>query len=245
MDHEKKIEGRITRYLEMVAANIGGVPADEQEEILRNVESHIYEALNVRAGENPTIADVEAVLAEMDPPESYAETDKHTAESATDVPVAGAKICKTAVVGALWIPFGFLVLLLVLHSRVVHGQESGLFIISYISLFVILPLSVLSPFGSTALGWIAISKIKSARGRLIGMPLAVGVALFYPLCALDGVLAYCATLLCQDSWRDHWQWVTVVSAIIILALDFFIIRAVWKWASRHGRPSKTPENQEQ
>ena len=74
MDHEKKIEGRITRYLEMVAANIGGVPADEQEEILRNVESHIYEALSERAGENPTIADVEAVLAEMDPPETYAET---------------------------------------------------------------------------------------------------------------------------------------------------------------------------
>ena len=244
MNQKKEIEERITRYLEMVAANIAGVPADEKEEILRNVESHIYEALSERAGENPTIADVEAVLAEMDPPDSYAGTDKNAGESATNVPVSDAKICKTALLGTLWIPFGFLVVFVFMGVAVGNPlQESALFIIwKHIKLTVILPFALSSPFGSTTLGWIAVSKIRSAHGRLIGMPLAVGVGLFYPLCALDGVLAYCAALLCQGSWRNHWQWVAVISAIIILALDFYIIRVVWKWACRNGCPSKAPED---
>jgi len=67
------IEQRITRYLSEVEENLQDVGAEERRETLRQVEEHLREALRERAGGEPTLADLESVLADMAAPDSYRE----------------------------------------------------------------------------------------------------------------------------------------------------------------------------
>jgi hypothetical protein len=62
----------IDAHLARVASHLAGLDAETRAEILRSVESQIHEALRHHAGDQPTHADLQAVLAGMDPPESYA-----------------------------------------------------------------------------------------------------------------------------------------------------------------------------
>jgi hypothetical protein len=54
-------------------------------------------------------------------------------------------------------------------------------------------------FGTTILGWIAVSQIRRSMGRLQGMGLAVFDGMVFPLLVLDGILAglilYAVTLV--------------------------------------------------
>jgi hypothetical protein len=79
-------------FLDRVAAHLGPVPDDERRELLTDLESHIHEALETRlSGRKPTLEDLQAVLAEMDPPESYGEslqTDKPTPAVKTGLAIA-------------------------------------------------------------------------------------------------------------------------------------------------------------
>lgn len=60
---------RIDRFLGRVEAHLADRSEEEREELLRDLESHLHDALAGR--ETASRADVEAVIAEMDPPESY------------------------------------------------------------------------------------------------------------------------------------------------------------------------------
>ena len=63
----------IRRYLNAVKSSMTAAPADEQRDILNELEAHIREALASRLhGAEVSVADVDAVLADMDSPESYA-----------------------------------------------------------------------------------------------------------------------------------------------------------------------------
>ncbi|HUW56376.1 MAG TPA: hypothetical protein VMZ92_07045 [Planctomycetota bacterium] len=73
MNTETHVERGVRDFLDRVAEHLGAVPEDEKREILTDLASHIHEALASRVSERePTLADLEQVLAEMDPPESYA-----------------------------------------------------------------------------------------------------------------------------------------------------------------------------
>ncbi len=106
------------------------------------------------------------------------------------------------------------------------GEPPEVAIWQWIARFTILPLGLLAPIGCTALGCLGISRIRSSRGRLIGLPLAVAVALLYPLLVLDGVLLSFGNSLADGS--EYWRIYLAVTALIILGLDVFIIRAVWR-----------------
>ncbi|MHC4982295.1 MAG: HAAS signaling domain-containing protein, partial [Planctomycetota bacterium] len=67
----QEIGKRINKYLAAVESNLRGTPEAEGREILSSLKAHIHDALAARAGDRPTAEDVEAVLVEMDPPESY------------------------------------------------------------------------------------------------------------------------------------------------------------------------------
>jgi hypothetical protein len=73
-DQEKKIEQRINDHLEATdrALSAKGVPFGERRSITADVEAHIKEML-AAIGNEPTEADVEAILRKLDPPESYGE----------------------------------------------------------------------------------------------------------------------------------------------------------------------------
>jgi hypothetical protein len=71
-ERSEQIRVKIQSYLKDVAAHLEGMPVGDQHELLRQLESHIHEALRARmGGMEADVSDVEAVLLTMDPPESY------------------------------------------------------------------------------------------------------------------------------------------------------------------------------
>jgi len=71
MNPSSPVEAKIEAYLRAVEAQLGGSPAAKKE-LVTELREHIDEALRRRSSA-PTVDEVEAVLAELDPPESYRE----------------------------------------------------------------------------------------------------------------------------------------------------------------------------
>lgn len=65
------LKTRIYHHIGDVQKHLGELPADEQREILQSLETHIHDALESRSNGQPDPELLEAILAEMDPPESY------------------------------------------------------------------------------------------------------------------------------------------------------------------------------
>jgi hypothetical protein len=68
---DTEVRARIERYLGRVEAHLEGVPEEEREEVLRDVEAHVYDALARREIEGTPEEVAKAVLREMDPPSSW------------------------------------------------------------------------------------------------------------------------------------------------------------------------------
>ncbi len=65
----------IDRYLSSMSDALRTRPESERAELLRQMETHILDALRQRAGDAPSEADIEAVLAGLDAPEYFAAAD--------------------------------------------------------------------------------------------------------------------------------------------------------------------------
>lgn len=72
MTNHNDIGKRIQQYLDEIEAHLNQ-PHSQKSEVLQNVEVHIRDALARKSENNPNIDDLEAVIAEMDSPESYGE----------------------------------------------------------------------------------------------------------------------------------------------------------------------------
>jgi len=57
-----------------------------------------------------------------------------------------------------------------------------------VTIIILVP-GLAAPFGTTILGWLAVSDIRRVNGRLSGLPLAVFDGLLFPLLVLDVFLA--------------------------------------------------------
>jgi hypothetical protein len=98
-----EVQGGISRYLTEVATYLDGRTPEEKRELLAEVESHIHEALS-RCGHEPTPPDLEAVLAEMAPPESYAVAGREgeaQGQTPASRPQSGATLAKWALAFAI------------------------------------------------------------------------------------------------------------------------------------------------
>ena len=104
MAEPQAIRSAIDDHLRRVASHLGNLDVVSRAEILRDVESHIEEALAEHAGSPPTRSDIQAVLAGMDPPESYAAlgqppargTSRLSAVAVLAVTVLAALLCVVA-----------------------------------------------------------------------------------------------------------------------------------------------------
>ena len=67
----KETKKLINTYLKSVKKSIRNRSNGEKLELLRSMEEHIYGALDARFSKSPTLAEVQSVLDEMDPPESF------------------------------------------------------------------------------------------------------------------------------------------------------------------------------
>ncbi len=66
-----ELKTRIYEHIGQVRNHLGAFAVDEQREILESIETHIHDALESRSEGEPTMDLLEAIVAELDPPESY------------------------------------------------------------------------------------------------------------------------------------------------------------------------------
>ena len=154
---------------------------------------------------------------------------------------------RTAIVGACWIAFGLIPVILFALAKCLAAQQFRESPVQFI--FHVLgnpPLLALAAtfgttllLGPTLLGWIAVRQIRRSEGKLYGLGLAVFDGLLLPLLALDTLL-----LAADLSGRHHvtgpgltpgvtmaqlnipgWPMLLVFGLLIIV--DWLVIRAVW------------------
>ena len=116
----------------------------------------------------------------------------------------------------------------------------------------LLAIFLLAPFGVTILGWMAVTRIRRSAGKLQGLGLAVFDGLLFPLLAFDLIVGPICLIVIKmlmglsfDTTRylEIWNpvigpslardWATVATVLTAMTVDFFVIRAVWRRASRH------------
>ncbi|HXG47411.1 MAG TPA: serine/threonine-protein kinase, partial [Methylomirabilota bacterium] len=156
-------------------------------------------------------------------------------------------ISRKAVIAACWAPFAFLAAFSYFFARtVVHVPDDATTMPEssaqwwQVLLFVtVLPLGLTAPFGTTILGWLAVGDIRRSRGRVGGLPLAVGAGLLFPLLAFDGLLAWLWTTAVRamaegagESFSTApWPALATIGAVVLsLIATFDISRRVWRAA---------------
>jgi len=139
------------------------------------------------------------------------------------------RLSRLSIIGAIILPIGiFLVFLLIPVSTSTSATSVTLW--QNVLRFTLLPLSIIAPFASTALGLLGISEIRKSDGKIYGLPLAVFVSLFYPIILLDVLLFVVGWSLLgniQVSSIIPLAWLTMV-----LVIDYIIVRLTWRAATR-------------
>ncbi len=145
-------------------------------------------------------------------------------KASSSSPATEPRFSRTAIVGACWSIFGILAALftLVALEEGLPGRTPtrvGLF-----GAVVLVPLGLTSIFGTTILGWTAVSQIRGSAGRLYGLGLAVFDGLLFPLLLLDALVFVVLHALTADVFRSGFL---IMALIVCLVLDWRI--AWWVW----------------
>jgi serine/threonine protein kinase len=98
---------------------------------------------------------------------------------------------RLAIWGAVWASFSALLALAVIFADFHHGDSARgtMSAGGILLLFVLVPLGITAPLGTTFLGWIAVARIRRSGERIRRMNLALFDALFFPLLAVDAVIS--------------------------------------------------------
>lgn len=252
LEARRLIDAHLDAIERVLAA--AGRSRDERRQVAHDVESQILEMLAARApgvAGSAGVAEVRAVLEEMDPPEAYGVDSEGAAAMvvAVDSAVVTPRISRTAVVGAVWAALffaSFVAFFWTMKADVGAPKPPPWLSLLQIVGIVVALIGLVAPIGTTACGLVAISQIRSANGRLCGMPLAVVDALFFPLLILDGVIAKGAAAIYE---ANHYGYspggqsnlslvLTAVAVLVIVILDVVVVRAVWRAVRQGGGPSE-------
>ena len=146
MTYDKPIRDAVATYLRAVESHLANISADERAGIVHDVEGHIYEALDRRAGDEATAEDLRAVLEAMDPPESYAQAGDGGAMAGTRGMTKG-KIALCISLGSV-LAAGLIVLLA--PRQLPYWIPSFLFLGGQLAAIVLGALDWANPFGKAA-----------------------------------------------------------------------------------------------
>ena len=190
----------------------------------------------------------------------------------------GPHFSRTAIVGAIWTSFVFISFLAMFmpwtgaftqYGGLAWWQAFCIFLFAHgLPMFnpnspawrmcTILPLGLTAPFGTTILGWIAVSQIRRSAGKLHGLWLAVFDGLLFPLLALGAAIYYLTApwlgVLIRELNRNNptasiGTEVELVRSIyfaitfsVFAGLSWFIIRRVWREVNKGvaGTPPAAP-----
>jgi len=213
MDLPPDVRIHVDVYLDAVRAAqmAAGVPSDEAAGIRDDLRAQIYDMLSARAaGRAPAPEDVQAVLAQLEPPEAFGPAGEAGADAgappraaAPPAPAAAAappvpappgppkpKFCRTALLGLLgFLPvMGFCVLLVPLFVLGVHVQHVGpeggpLPAMSRMPWLAVCAglIPLAGMLWTTVCGIAAIVQIRRAAGQLTGLWLAVFDTVVFPI----------------------------------------------------------------
>ena len=235
-----------------------GMSRSERQSILDDVQTQVLDMLAERAEGEPTVEEVRAVIAELDPPESYATEGEVGGErpAHTPRPATSSRFSKLAIIGAFWgsLPFVFAILLaLVAYLNPGDRSSPAGVVILQVLLLPLGPVALTAPFGTTILGWIAVAQIRYSAGRLHGLGLALANSLVYPILLLLGISYGLAVLLgafleapleildltYSHSWNDlvSNSLIWTLAIAIWLVTSSLLVRWVWRAANRPvGQP---------
>jgi len=224
MNELTSIESRINQYLDAVREQLSGLTEGEVDSIIDDLRGHIDAAMQAH-GDQPTLENIEAVLAEMDPPETFV---PDLNETTGVVP----KVSRTAIIGAVLLLFGILMAIRFLIPGITYSAVDGITISNvpesirwqWLLLVTILPLA------TTILGLVSISQIRASKGKLMGKPLALVDTLFYPLLVLDGLLIAFMFMIIATITDGHLaltESLALLSYLLVIIVDLIIGVIAW------------------
>jgi hypothetical protein len=169
----------------------------------------------------------------------------------------GPRISRKAIWGAVWSPFFFIAVPMFFVAFAVRTTEEATGssnIVFSALMWALAAIGLTAPIGTTALGLMAISEIRHSAGKTIGLPLALADALFYPIVLLDAlIIGGCAMfatlavkLLAQFSGNANVAsgspnliLLGALGLIIVVPLDYWIVRLAWRAANKPIASSPT------
>ncbi|MBI3861536.1 MAG: protein kinase [Planctomycetia bacterium] len=185
--------------------------------------------------------------------ESLAHEPRRHAERVATEP----RFSRFAIAGAVWAPLFFIALIATMVTdRSAEGEHAGPAWWQLALAFTLVSLGALAPIGTTILGVQSIGHIKRSGGNIVGLPVAVADALFFPLLVLDFLItAIVAAVVMAVLFAAHpdgpqGNFVFALPAILTLSvavplsawIDFLIIRAVWCTVVARPAQRQTPES---
>ncbi len=150
------------------------------------------------------------------------------------------RISTLAIIGAVWSGLFLLVVLMLFVQvpvKVVDGHPPSPHWLQLAARFILLPLGLGAPFGTTILGWVAVSQIRRSQGRLYGLGLAVYDGLVYPLLALNGLFGWLIYVVIDGIANalhpgkfaaPRMERVVLLAVLVSLVVDVLIVRGVWR-----------------
>ncbi len=247
-DYAADVQQRIDDHLDAIDRVLQReeMTRSERRHVIDDVENQIRDMLAERVEHEPSVPDVDAVLAELDPPEAYADMDTATrgdvATRSTEPPRL-SRVALTGLIVPIVLLFPVIILMISVSLQVSHhnaaagsGGSKAFLSWSFFTCPAAFALILM-----TICGFIAISQIRHSAGRLYGLPLALVEALLFPLIVLDGILFFTverAWAMAMEAYEtERWMrpasaavWVLTVVGLIVL--DIVIIRRSWKAATR-------------
>jgi len=198
-----EVQSRIDTHLDAVERQLqaAGTERTKRRGIIDDLETQILDMLSSFENRAPTVADIDGVLGQLDPPQAYAsesawlpDRDLRTQGETVYEP----RLCRQAKQGAWCIGLGifspFLLIFGLKASATRHvltwlenswqeGPPPPLWLVVSLGALVITAAvaSVVLPIAGTLLGWIATERIRRSGGNQFGLGLAVGEALLYPM----------------------------------------------------------------
>jgi hypothetical protein len=190
-----EVRARVDVHLDAVESHLRTAGADRTKwrGIVDDLETQILDMLAAQKKESPSLADVDAVLARLDPPSAYSDKQSWPAEPHSALATARIgepRLCREAVRGAWCLVASFAgLILVVLEFTAVNMHRGappplapfwyqaltrGLLVAGAVA-------AVAGPVLATGLGWVAVERIRGSNGRLYGTALAVIEALLFPL----------------------------------------------------------------
>jgi hypothetical protein len=250
------VRTRIDRHLDAVETqlNAASIPRRQRRAITDDLETQILDMLAAVPKHPPTVADVESVLAQLDPPEAYKEeTERPVLQPAlaTSHAVTGARLNQHAKWGAVCLGFGVVGQLLLFEGAIAtdailsgrfrsplplgHALESQWVLILFAlpAAITTAVAAIVCPLVATWWGWVATSRIRRSAGSEYGLGLAVLEAVFYPLLVIWGGTLVARHWVVAAIWTGSalttQQWLQMAYGTLSFVAGAAVMSAAYLW----------------